>query len=125
MVHKQIEENNVRQQAIMNLAMQFEKESIAKDNLRKAYEECNDISSCLRLLVVVGQLSPHRVATTASQIVELAVKPILGEIAMVHKQIEENNVRQQAIMNLAVQFEKESIAKDNLRKAYEECNDIS
>ncbi|GJR31761.1 ribonuclease H-like domain-containing protein [Tanacetum coccineum] len=48
-----------------------------------------------------------------------------GEIkAIVHKQIEDDNVCQQAIMNLAVQFENASIAKDSMRKAYEKCNDI-
>nr|GEU29273.1 DNA helicase [Tanacetum cinerariifolium] len=43
---------------------------------------------------------------------------------MVQKQIEEDKVRQLAIMNLAVEFENASIAKDNLRIAYDECNDI-
>ncbi|GJT53539.1 hypothetical protein Tco_0988593 [Tanacetum coccineum] len=45
--------------------------------------------------------------------------------AMVHKQIEEDKVRQLAIMNLAVEFENAIIAKDDMRKEYEECNDIS
>ncbi|GJW98945.1 hypothetical protein Tco_0180753 [Tanacetum coccineum] len=44
--------------------------------------------------------------------------------AMVQKQIEEDKVRQLAIMNLAVEFENANIAKDDMRKAYEECNDI-
>ncbi|GKD04968.1 hypothetical protein Tco_1179942 [Tanacetum coccineum] len=44
--------------------------------------------------------------------------------AMVQKQIEEDKVRQLTIMNLTVEFENASIAKDDLRKAYEECNDI-
>ncbi|GJV19334.1 hypothetical protein Tco_1368354 [Tanacetum coccineum] len=50
---------------------------------------------------------------------------IIDEVkAIIHKQIEEDNVRQQAIMNLAVQFENASDTKDNLRKAYEERDDI-
>ncbi|GJR87894.1 hypothetical protein Tco_0211905 [Tanacetum coccineum] len=44
--------------------------------------------------------------------------------AMVHKQIEEDKVRQLAIMNLVVEFENASIAKDDRRKAYDECSDI-
>ncbi|GJR67393.1 hypothetical protein Tco_0746939 [Tanacetum coccineum] len=44
--------------------------------------------------------------------------------AMVKKQIEEDRVRQLAMMNLAHQFNEASIAKDELRKAYEECRDI-
>ncbi|GKB43385.1 hypothetical protein Tco_0888327 [Tanacetum coccineum] len=50
---------------------------------------------------------------------------IVDEIkAMVQKQIEEDKVRQLAIMNLDVEFENASIAKDDLRKAYDECSDI-
>ncbi|GJW65256.1 hypothetical protein Tco_0117140 [Tanacetum coccineum] len=44
--------------------------------------------------------------------------------AMVKKQIQEDRVRQLAMMNLAHQFNDASIAKDELRKAYEECRDI-
>ncbi|GKA22683.1 hypothetical protein Tco_0708645 [Tanacetum coccineum] len=44
--------------------------------------------------------------------------------AMVQKQIKEDKVRQLAIMNLAVEFENASISKDDMWKAYEECNDI-
>ncbi|GJR83935.1 retrotransposon-related protein [Tanacetum coccineum] len=44
--------------------------------------------------------------------------------AMVQKQIEEDKVRQLAIMNLAVESDNASTSKDDMRKAYEECNDI-
>ncbi|GJZ40896.1 hypothetical protein Tco_0587782 [Tanacetum coccineum] len=44
--------------------------------------------------------------------------------AMVEKQIQEDRVCQLAMMNLAHQFNDASIAKDELRKAYEECRDI-
>ncbi|GKE66497.1 hypothetical protein Tco_1520658 [Tanacetum coccineum] len=43
MVEKQIQEDRVHQLAMMNLAHQFNDASIAKDELRKAYEECRDI----------------------------------------------------------------------------------
>ncbi|GKB87306.1 hypothetical protein Tco_0959578 [Tanacetum coccineum] len=43
---------------------------------------------------------------------------------IVQKQIEEDKIRQVAIMNLAVEFENASIAKDHMRKAYDECSDI-
>nr|GEW85858.1 hypothetical protein [Tanacetum cinerariifolium] len=49
MVHKQIEEDKVRQLAIMNLAVELENASMAKDD--KAYEECNDIPEEKRALV--------------------------------------------------------------------------
>ncbi|GJW31776.1 CENP-B homolog protein 2-like protein [Tanacetum coccineum] len=44
--------------------------------------------------------------------------------AMVQKQIEEDKVRQLAIMNLVVEYDNASTTKDNLRKAYEKCNGI-
>ncbi|GJS92021.1 ribonuclease H-like domain-containing protein [Tanacetum coccineum] len=44
--------------------------------------------------------------------------------AMIQKHIEEEKVCQLTIMNLAVEFENASIAEDDMRKAYEECNDI-
>nr|GEZ23989.1 hypothetical protein [Tanacetum cinerariifolium] len=51
--------------------------------------------------------------------------------AMVQKPIEVDKVHQLAlmnlavVMNLAVEFENASIAKDDLRKVYDECSDIS
>ncbi|GKA13110.1 hypothetical protein Tco_0692656 [Tanacetum coccineum] len=41
--------------------------------------------------------------------------------AMVQKQIEEDKVHHLAIMNLAIEFENASIAKDDMRKEYDEC----
>nr|GEV69780.1 hypothetical protein [Tanacetum cinerariifolium] len=43
--------------------------------------------------------------------------------AIVPKQIEDK-VRQLAIMNLAVEYDNASTAKDELQKSYEKCNDI-
>ena len=43
LVDKLIAEDRARQQALCELAMQFEKACEAKDNLRQAYEKCNDI----------------------------------------------------------------------------------
>ncbi|GJY81324.1 hypothetical protein Tco_0494075, partial [Tanacetum coccineum] len=43
---------------------------------------------------------------------------------MVQKQIEEDKVRQLAIMNLVVEYDNASTTKDDLQKAYEECNGI-
>ncbi|GJT00340.1 hypothetical protein Tco_0821509 [Tanacetum coccineum] len=44
--------------------------------------------------------------------------------AIVEKLIDKDIVRQKAITELAVQFDNASITKDDLRKAYEKCNDI-
>ncbi|GKC94388.1 hypothetical protein Tco_1159830 [Tanacetum coccineum] len=51
MVQKQIEENKVRQLAIMNLSLEYDNVSTAKDELRKAYEEYNDIPQEKRALI--------------------------------------------------------------------------
>ncbi|GJT25060.1 transposase, MuDR, MULE transposase domain protein [Tanacetum coccineum] len=45
--------------------------------------------------------------------------------ALVQKLIDEDKGRQNAILDLALQFENSCTAKDDLRKAYEKCNDIS
>nr|GEZ41112.1 hypothetical protein [Tanacetum cinerariifolium] len=45
--------------------------------------------------------------------------------ALVQKLIDEDKGRQNAIMDLALQFENSCTAKDDLRNAYEKCNDIS
>ncbi|GKA48122.1 protein phosphatase, partial [Tanacetum coccineum] len=44
--------------------------------------------------------------------------------ALVQKLIDEDKGRQNAILNLALQFENSCTAKDDLRNAYEKCNDI-
>ncbi|GJR32771.1 hypothetical protein Tco_1109003 [Tanacetum coccineum] len=49
LVQKLIDEDNGRQNAIMNLALQFETSCTDKDDLRKAYEKCNGISKAAKL----------------------------------------------------------------------------
>ncbi|GKE19020.1 hypothetical protein Tco_1426597 [Tanacetum coccineum] len=51
LVKKLIDEDNGRQNAILDLALQFENSYTAKDDLRKAYEKCNDISQESRALI--------------------------------------------------------------------------
>ncbi|GJV96014.1 hypothetical protein Tco_1547591 [Tanacetum coccineum] len=51
LVQKLIDEDNGRQNAILDLALQFENPYTAKDDLRKAYEKCNDISQESRALI--------------------------------------------------------------------------
>ncbi|GJS43578.1 hypothetical protein Tco_0568621 [Tanacetum coccineum] len=45
--------------------------------------------------------------------------------ALVTKFIDEDIIRQKALMKLAVQFENASAAKSDFRKAYEKCYDIT
>ncbi|GJQ94650.1 replication protein A 70 kDa DNA-binding subunit B [Tanacetum coccineum] len=51
LVQKLIDEDMVRQKAILNLALQFDDACTAKDDLRKAYEKCNDIPLESRALI--------------------------------------------------------------------------
>nr|GEV21984.1 hypothetical protein [Tanacetum cinerariifolium] len=51
LVQKLIDEDKGRQNAILDLALQFENSCKAKDDLRKAYEKCNDISQECRALI--------------------------------------------------------------------------
>ncbi|GKA66807.1 hypothetical protein Tco_0766615 [Tanacetum coccineum] len=54
-----------------------------------------------------------------------SVLRIIDEIhALVQKLNDEDIIRQKAIIKLAVQFDNASTAKNDLRKAYEKCNDI-
>ncbi|GKC41232.1 hypothetical protein Tco_1058954 [Tanacetum coccineum] len=45
--------------------------------------------------------------------------------ALVTKLIDEDTIRQKALMELAVQFENASASKSDFRKAYEKCYDIT
>ncbi|GKA49045.1 hypothetical protein Tco_0742003 [Tanacetum coccineum] len=51
LVQKLIDEDKGRQNAIMDLGMQFENACTAKDDLRNAYEKYNDISQESRALI--------------------------------------------------------------------------
>ncbi|GJV18993.1 ribonuclease H-like domain-containing protein [Tanacetum coccineum] len=51
LVQKLINEDKGRQNAILDLTLQFENSCTAKDNLRKAYEKCTDISQEIRALI--------------------------------------------------------------------------
>ncbi|GJW83239.1 hypothetical protein Tco_0156384, partial [Tanacetum coccineum] len=51
LVQKLIDEDMVRQKAILDLALQFDNACTTKDDLRKAYEKCNDIIQESRALI--------------------------------------------------------------------------
>ncbi|GJT88761.1 hypothetical protein Tco_1070478 [Tanacetum coccineum] len=51
LVQKLIDEDKDRQNAILDLALQFENSCTAKDDLRNSYEKCDDISQESRALI--------------------------------------------------------------------------
>ncbi|GJV47737.1 hypothetical protein Tco_1437949 [Tanacetum coccineum] len=61
LVQKLIDEDKGRQNAILDLALQFENSCTVKDDLRNAYEKCIDISQESRALIdkSVGCSSSH------------------------------------------------------------------
>nr|GFA57943.1 hypothetical protein [Tanacetum cinerariifolium] len=50
-VMKQVDEDNIRTQAIIDLAMLFDKASTTNDDMINAYKECKDISKERRVLI--------------------------------------------------------------------------
>ncbi|GKD70857.1 hypothetical protein Tco_1324947 [Tanacetum coccineum] len=74
-----------------------------------------------------GYVSQSNIADVnlSSQIITCSISHTDDEIqALVQKLIDEDIVRQKAIMDLALQFDNACTAKDDLRKTYEKCNDI-
>ncbi|GJS38930.1 hypothetical protein Tco_0563973 [Tanacetum coccineum] len=51
LVQRLINEDKGRQDVLLNLAFQFEDSCAVRDNLRKAYEKCNDIPQESRALI--------------------------------------------------------------------------
>ncbi|GKF51200.1 hypothetical protein Tco_0147667, partial [Tanacetum coccineum] len=51
LVQKQIDEDMVHQKAILDLVLQFDSACTTKEDLRKAYEKCNNISQESRALI--------------------------------------------------------------------------
>ncbi|GKB87591.1 hypothetical protein Tco_0959863 [Tanacetum coccineum] len=51
LVQRLINEDKGRQDVLLNLAFQFEDSCAVRDDLRKAYEKCNDISQGSRALI--------------------------------------------------------------------------
>ncbi|GJW53259.1 hypothetical protein Tco_0097344 [Tanacetum coccineum] len=51
LVQRLINEDKGRQDVLLNLAFQFEDSCAVRDDLRKAYEKCNDISQESRALI--------------------------------------------------------------------------
>ncbi|GJV95636.1 GPCR kinase [Tanacetum coccineum] len=51
LIQKLIDEDKVHQNAVLDLALQFKNSCTAKDDLKKAYEKCNDISQESRALI--------------------------------------------------------------------------
>ncbi|GKC53252.1 hypothetical protein Tco_1075997, partial [Tanacetum coccineum] len=51
LVQRLIDEDKGRQDVLLNLAFQFEDSCAVRDDLRKAYEKCNNISQESRALI--------------------------------------------------------------------------
>ncbi|GKD09966.1 hypothetical protein Tco_1189651 [Tanacetum coccineum] len=103
MVEKQIEEDKARQLAIMNLAVEYDNACGAKNDLRKAYEECNHIPQESRALIDTflkegsnKDYDIHNSLATSTTPSEEALREILEEKAMDEKAREEKIKQKQA-----------------------------
>ncbi|GJZ95508.1 transposase, MuDR, MULE transposase domain protein [Tanacetum coccineum] len=84
MVEKQIQEDRGRQLAIMNLGHQFDNAITAKDELRKAYEECRDIPLVQRALI-------ENFLKIESELDQQMQNALFGKAAKLEKQIRDKN----------------------------------
>ncbi|GJR76404.1 hypothetical protein Tco_0088769 [Tanacetum coccineum] len=119
LVQKLINEDKGRQNALLELAFRFEDSCAVRDDLRKAYEKCNDISQESRALICTLlkessnkdrklHLSMYGKGTAARQMKELhqlrmdeeALKEMLEEEAM-NKKAQEEKIRQEQAENNA------------------------
>nr|GEX06859.1 hypothetical protein [Tanacetum cinerariifolium] len=93
LVQKLIDEDMGRQNAILNLALQFENSCTSKDNLRNAYEKCTDISQESRALIdtFLKEEELHQL-----HLDEEALRETLEEQAMDEKAREEKIRQKQA-----------------------------
>ncbi|GJY40539.1 hypothetical protein Tco_0427809 [Tanacetum coccineum] len=80
MVGKQIQEDRGRQLAMVNLPHEFNDASTAKDELRKAYEECRDIPLEQRALI-------EKFLKIESELDYEMNNDLLLKVAMLEKQI--------------------------------------
>ncbi|GJZ03561.1 hypothetical protein Tco_0536836, partial [Tanacetum coccineum] len=110
LVQKLINEDKGRQDVLLNLAFQFEDSCAVRDDLRKTYEKCNDISQESRVLIctllkessekdrklhlsMYGKKEFHQLRMD-----EEALKEMLEEEAM-NKKAQEEKIRQEQAEN--------------------------
>ncbi|GKA05264.1 hypothetical protein Tco_0684384 [Tanacetum coccineum] len=111
LVQRLINEDQGRQDVLLNLAFQFEDSCAVRDDLRKAYEKCNDLSQESRALICTLlkessekdrklHLSMYGKAKELHQLRmdEEALKEMLEEEAM-NKKAQEEKIRQEQAEN--------------------------
>ncbi|GJV96372.1 hypothetical protein Tco_1547949 [Tanacetum coccineum] len=111
LVQRLINEDKGRQDALLELAFQFEDSCAIRDDLRKAYEKCNDISqeSCALICTFLKEssekdrklhLSMYEKVKELHQLRmdEEALKEMLEEEAM-NKKAQEERIRQEQAEN--------------------------
>ncbi|GKA76342.1 hypothetical protein Tco_0782803 [Tanacetum coccineum] len=98
MVQRLINEDKGRQDMLLDLTFQFEDSCAVRDDLRKTYEKCNDISQERRC-----SSSPTNFPLTEKEFHQLhmdeeALKEMLEEEAM-NKKVQEEKIRQEQAEN--------------------------
>ncbi|GJV75616.1 hypothetical protein Tco_1507200 [Tanacetum coccineum] len=96
LVQKLINEDKSRQNVILDLSLQIENSCKAKDDLRKAYEKCNDISQESRALIDTFLKECSDKDYELNLLYEEALRETLEEKAMDEKSREEKMRQKQA-----------------------------
>ncbi|GJR04594.1 hypothetical protein Tco_0527578 [Tanacetum coccineum] len=114
LVQRLINKDKGRQDVLLNLAFQFEDSCAVRDDLRKAYEKCNDISQESRALICMflkessekdRKLHLSICPLTEKELHQLrmdeeALKEMLKKEAM-NKKAQEEKIRQEQAKNYA------------------------
>ncbi|GJW19789.1 hypothetical protein Tco_0027225 [Tanacetum coccineum] len=93
LVQRLINEDKGRQDALLELAFRFEDSGAIKDDLRKAYEKCNDISQESRALSTATLVKEVSKELHQLRMDEEALRETLEEEAM-NKKAQEEKIRQ-------------------------------
>ncbi|GKA17211.1 hypothetical protein Tco_0697048 [Tanacetum coccineum] len=109
LVQRLINEDKGHQDALLNLAFQFEDSCAVRDDLRNRPCLC-------RFRPEIKTFLGDREGLRRLRVIALELVLTL---------INEDKGRQDALLNLAFQFEDPCAVRDDLRKTYKKCNDLS
>ncbi|GJW22758.1 hypothetical protein Tco_0033380 [Tanacetum coccineum] len=106
LLQRLINEDKGRQDVLLNLAFQFEDSCAVRDDLRKAYEKCNDILKesnkyfrhntwSYRLLVIINDFPLYEERVSSTHMEEEAPNIMLEERGYNKKAHKEEHIRQE------------------------------
>nr|GEX20578.1 hypothetical protein [Tanacetum cinerariifolium] len=123
LVQKLIDEDKGRQNAFLDLALQFENSCNAKDDLRKAYEKRNDISQERRALIDTflkeGSDKDYELNISIAPTPEKPPMPLISSYPTVDESVEEHDTCDKSLTEgFLTKKEQQQLAQDE--EAYRE-----